>query len=244
MKYVKIETTENVGIATMNYRNENRLNPVFVDELLEALDEIEKNPEIRATVFTGGDPKFFCNGLDLEWIMANVSDRDKIIGYFNKLGELTRRLCLFPKPTVAALNGHAFAGGVLVAAYFDFRHMREDRGWVCVPEIDLNLPLPPSMIAILQAILPYRSFRDMYYLGKRYTGPEAVELGFVDGVFPAEELVAKSIELAAELGKKKTSTYEEYKKRIRMHIAYIIDEIDPKYHDQTIEFVMKSLQQA
>lgn len=241
MEYIKLETSGNVGIVTMNYKKENRFNPAFVSGMLEMFDRIENDDEIRAAVYTGGDPKFFSNGLDLEWIMSHADDEEALMAYLNSLGKMTKRLCLFPKPMVAALNGHAFAGGILVASYFDFRFMREDKGWVCVPEIDLNMPLPPSMIAIMQAILPPKSFRDMYYTGRRYTGPEAVELGFVDAVYPADELVARSVEFAEELAKKKTATYAEYKLRIRAHIAHIIEEIDPKFHKKSIDFVLAAI---
>ena len=78
---------------------------------------------------------------------------------------------------MAALNGHTFAAGLFMAAHMDFRFMREDRGWVCMPEIDINIPLLPGMIAICQAVMTPKGFRRLYYTGARFTGPEAMDLG-------------------------------------------------------------------
>jgi enoyl-CoA hydratase/carnithine racemase len=79
----------------------------------------------------------------------------------------------------------------------------------------------------------------LYYTGGKFTGPEAMKLGFVDRVYSEADLLPKSIEFAAELAKKKTATYAEMKKRIRADIVRIIDEVDPKYFMETLMFSMK-----
>lgn len=240
MQYVKLEVLEKerVGVLTMNYKKENRFHPDFIAELKETLDAVEENAAAGALVVTGGDPKFFCNGLDLEWMMLNIGDTAAILGYLKKINELYKRFTIFPKPVVAALNGHTFAGGMFLAAHMDFRFMREDRGWVCLPEVDINIPLLPGMIAICQAVMPPEGFRKMYYTGKRFTAPEAMALGYVDAVHPLDELLPKSIEFASELAKKKTATYAEMKRRIRAGIARTLDEVDPEYFAKTLSFSM------
>ena len=186
MDYVALEKQDSVGIMTMNYQRENRFNPDFLKEMMETLDRVEQEDEIRALVVTGGDPKFFSNGFDLDWLLASINDRDAILGYLKAINSMFKRWTLYPKPTVAALNGHTFAAGLFMSAHMDFRFMREDRGWICLPEVDINIPLLPGMIAICQATMTVPGFRRLYYTGARLTGPEAVEIGFVEGIYPLE----------------------------------------------------------
>jgi Delta3-Delta2-enoyl-CoA isomerase len=242
MKYMSLEVREKerVGVLVMNYNRENRFNPEMIAEMMETLDAVEKDAAIGALVVTGGDPKFFCNGLDLEWIMMNVGKPASVVDYLQKTNDMFKKVTLFPKPVVAALNGHTFAGGMFLAAHMDFRFMREDRGWVCLPEVEINIPLLPGMIAICQAVMPPEGFRKLYYTGKRFTGPEAMALGYVDAVYSADDLLPKSIEFAADLAKKKTATYAEMKRRIRAEVARILDEVDPGCFAKTLDFSMPS----
>lgn len=240
MKYISLETKDTVGVLTMNFERENRMNPDMMAEMLEALDTAEKDKAVRAIVITGADPKFFSNGLDLNWIMAHIADPGAVEGYLKKMNEVFMRWCLYPKPVVAAINGHAFAGGAFMAGYADFRFMREDKGWVCMPEVDINIPLLPGMIAIMKDALTPQGFREMYYTGRRLTAPEAMKAGFIDRLCSAEELLPQSIAFAAELGKKKTATYAEMKRRIRTDIARILEEVDPGYFAKTLSFSMSS----
>ncbi|MBN1105416.1 MAG: enoyl-CoA hydratase/isomerase family protein [Deltaproteobacteria bacterium] len=240
MTYVTLETqkTERVGLMTLRYGAENRFHPDFMAEIVETLGRAEGEKEIGALVVTGGDPRFFSNGLDLEWISGHIADMPAVLGYLRTMNSMYKRWTLYPKPVVAALNGHTFAGGLFMAAHMDFRFMREERGWACIPESDINIPLLPGMIAICRAVMTPQGFRQMYYTGKRVTGPEAMTYGFVDAVFPAHDLVPKAVEFAAALAKKRPDTYAEMKRRIRSGIARIIDEVDPDYFESTLAFPM------
>ena len=233
---IDIREKERVAILTLNYKKENRFNPVMLAELNQALDALETDDNAGALVFTGGDPKFFSNGLDLEHIMMNMADPANIGNYLGAVNALFKRVTLYPKPTVAALNGHTFAAGFFLAAHMDFRFMREDRGWACLPEIDINIPLLPGMIAICLAVMPPAAFHQFYYTGGRFTGPECKAMGFVQDVFSEADLVPRSVEFAAMLAKKKTRTYTEMKRRIRTDIARIMDEVDPTQFADTLKF--------
>lgn len=236
---IRLEKQEGVGIMTMDHQGDNRFHPDFLRAMMDGLDKAEKDPEIRAIVLTGAEPKFFSNGLDLDWLMANSGDKEKVLGYLGLANDMFRKWTLYPKPTVAALNGHTFAAGLFMAAHLDFRFMREDRGWICLPEVDINIPLLPGMIAICQATMRPDGFRKLYYTGARLTGPEAVEIGFVEETKPLEELLPACVDFAGMLGKKKTSTYAEMKRCIRSEIARILEEVDPHHFEETISFSMK-----
>jgi len=239
MNYIQVEKKDKVAVVTMNYKKENRFNPEFLKEMTDTLDELEKDAGTGALVVTGAEPKFWSNGLDLEYMMGLASQPDKIIEYLTLVNGIFKRWCLYPKPTVAALNGHTFAAGLFMAAYCDFRVMREDRGWICMPEVDINIPLLPGMIAICRATMTQDGFRKLYYTGERLTGPQAKEIGFVERVCAEDQLLPTCVELAAGLAKKKTSTYAEMKRRLRQEIVDVLDKEDPELLLPTIMFSMK-----
>src|SRR5262245_53238881 len=111
-----------VFVLTMR-SGENRFNPPFVKELSGALDEVE-NSSGPAALVTVGEEKFYSNGLDLTWLTGEGAGEGSqfVVGFIKFLG----RFMALPVPTVAALNGHAFAGGGMLALAHDFRVMRGD----------------------------------------------------------------------------------------------------------------------
>jgi len=238
MAMVRFELQGSTGVVTLDNDKENRFHPDLVAQVLSTLDQAEKDKGIKALVFTGADPKFFCNGLDLPWLMAHATDMQSILAYLTQINAMYRRVCLFPKPIVGALNGHTFAGGAFLAAHMDFRFMRADKGWVCLPEVDINIPLLPGMVAIMQAVTTPAGFREMYYTGRRFTAQEAQAAGYVDRTFPAEELLPRSIDFAAELGAKRTRTYAEMKRRLRAHVVRVMDEEDAAAFLPTLALAM------
>ncbi|MCO5595300.1 hypothetical protein L7F22_049341 [Adiantum nelumboides] len=110
---------------------EHRLNPDSIAEIDKALDEVENDTSISALVTTN-EGKFFSNGLDFEFLRANPDKHTHLIVVFQKL--LHRFLC-FPIPTVAAICGHAAAGGCMMALAHDYRYMRSDRGFIMLNEV-------------------------------------------------------------------------------------------------------------
>jgi enoyl-CoA hydratase/carnithine racemase len=172
---------------------ENRFEPRLLEPFGAALDEVECAGRPCALVTTGTG-KFFSNGLDTAWMGANPG---AVPDYLGKVLALLARVLVFPAYTVAAVNGHAFgAGGQLVVAH-DAAVMRRDRGWWCMPEIDMPAPLHPGMTALLQARLPLRTVHESLVTGKRYTGPEALEARIVDETADGERVLARAVELAA-----------------------------------------------
>jgi len=235
---VDLHEKEKVAVLTMTNGDENRFHPDFLAAFRAQLDALEADRRVKALVVTGGHPKFFSNGLDLDYLMGRVGDEAALVAYLTAVNGLFERVTLYPKPMVAALNGHTFAAGFFLAAHMDFRFMREDRGWVCLPEVDINIPLLPGMIAACQSVLAPASFARMYYTGARFTGPEAQALGFVTATYPEAELLPKSVAFAAELARKSTRTYGEMKRRLKGEVARVLREEDPPLFLTTLRFAM------
>ena len=128
--------------------------------------------------------------------------------------EIYRRLLLLPIPTVAALNGHAFAAGAFIALACDYRLMREDRGWFCISEVDVGVPVDTATMQLLRAKLPPAAARDALLTGKRYTAAEAIAAGIADGEASEGDLLTRAIALAASLAVKERSIFTTLKRNL------------------------------
>jgi enoyl-CoA hydratase/carnithine racemase len=189
---------------------ENRLDRDELRAIHTLLDEVEAAPAPRALV-TVASGKFWCNGFDQEWMVAHPEEVDRLLDEFRGL---VARLVVLPVPTVAALQGHAFAAGAMLALAHDFRVAREDRGYFCLPEIDLRRALSAASVALVQAKVPGSVLSDLLIRARRYSGPEAVAAGLADSVAPAETMRSAAIELAASLAGKDTETLAIVKRRM------------------------------
>jgi len=199
-----------VFVLTMN-AGENRFNRPFVDDLNAALDEVEASSGPAALVTTGGTEKFYSNGLDLAW-MGSDAGREEGPRFVEDVIGLFGRLLAFPVPSVAALNGHAFAAGAMLALAHDFRVMRADRGFFCLPEVDINIPLAPGMTALIESKLSARVVVETVLTGARLGGPQALDRGIVDACVAAAEVVPHAVERAAALAGKDRATYGALKR--------------------------------
>jgi Delta3-Delta2-enoyl-CoA isomerase len=206
---VTIERREAVVLVRME-REENRFHPDLLSALEGLLDEIEGGEEPAALVLTGAG-KFFSNGLDLEYMAANPTEAESVLA---RVEALFARLLGLEVPTVAAVNGHAFAGGAMLTLSCDLAVMREDRGYFCLPEADLGLPFTPGMYTFLKARLgPPVAHRAMV-TAHRFTAAEALAGGVVTEVAPEDEVVERAVALAAGLSGKPRHSYGAIKRDI------------------------------
>ena len=190
--------------------DENRYNPDSVGALNAHLDEVEAAPSPRALVVVGTG-KIWSNGLDLEWMGGNV---ESVPAFINEVHELLARALEFPVPTVAALNGHTFAAGAMLAVAFDERIMRDDRGYYCLPEVDIRIPFTPGMDALIKARLKPQVAHEAMTTGKRYTAAEAVEAEIVQAAVAEDQVLPAAIERANALAEKDGPTLGIIKGRL------------------------------
>jgi enoyl-CoA hydratase/carnithine racemase len=177
--------------------DENRFSPEWLQRIHSTLDDVDD-----VLVTTGGG-KFYSNGLDLDWLMANG---DKASEYVADVQELFARVLTLPVPTVAAINGHAFGAGAMLAMAHDFRVMRADRGYFCFPEADINIPFTPGMAALIQGKLTPSAAIASMTTGRRFGGADAVSFGLVDEVAAEGEVVKVASERVRALAGKDRGT--------------------------------------
>ncbi|KAH7320806.1 ClpP/crotonase-like domain-containing protein [Stachybotrys elegans] len=165
-----------VYLLTFTSPADNRLTTSFCKALLAALDVLEFGPyKPGVVVTTSGIPKFYSNGLDLEHAIATE-------GYWALMYSVWKRLLTYPMPTLALLNGHAFAGGLMLAMAHDYRLAPSPKGFLCVNELLFGAPLKPPMAAIFRHKLPPSTFRTLVLEAHRYDAQQALDAGIVDGI--------------------------------------------------------------
>jgi len=207
---------------------ENRFNLDFLGEFLGILDEIENTTAANALVVKSAHEKIFCNGIDLAWLepIYRAGDREAVVRFCRAFNSLLRRILMYPMPTIAAITGHAFAGGAIMCCCFDFRFMRSDRGFFCFPEVDIGIPFWPGMVAIVKKAMPRYILDDLFYLGTRLTGLECQEHHIVRKALPMDDLMPEVLAFAKGLNKNR-AYYKAQKDRMNADITRIMDEEDP-----------------
>jgi enoyl-CoA hydratase/carnithine racemase len=215
---IELEQLGNVYVLHW-HDDENRFNRKSVDALNSALDQVEAVDGPCALVTTG-EGKFYSNGLDLDWIM---SAGDEATGFVDDVHKIFGRILAFPAITVAALNGHAVAGGAMLAAAHDFRVMRSDRGYWCLPEVDLGLPLTPAMNAVITAKLPRETAHEAIMTGQRYDAAEAQMAGIVNLTAPEDDVLADAVDLATDFAEKNRGVIARHKQLLYADALEIIN---------------------
>ncbi|GAB3451299.1 enoyl-CoA hydratase-related protein [Actinophytocola sediminis] len=181
--------------------SENRFHPDWLAEVNAALDEVEAaTPRALVTTATG---KCYSNGLDLEWLGQHG---DQLLSYVGDVQALLARMLAFPAPTVAAIQGHAFAAGAMLALAHDFRVMRADRGYFCLPEVDIDIPFTPGMSALIQSKLTPATALAAMTTGRRFGGTDAATAGLVDAAVAEQSVLSTATDLVRPLAGKKPAT--------------------------------------
>lgn len=175
------------------------------------LDKIEFHNGPTALIFASKTPKIFSAGMDLKFMLKNGISSGTFI--FTALMKLFGRLLKFGVPTIAAINGHAVAGGLLLAMALDYRVMSNDIGSAKMTEVSLGMTLPRGGNHVLNAKLAPSVQRDLVLRGKAFTPQECLEKGIVDYLVPSTGVLEKALEIAKEVmqfGEKK-KVYEMLK---------------------------------
>jgi enoyl-CoA hydratase/carnithine racemase len=190
--------------------DENRFHPDWMAEVRELLDEVAAAEAPRALVTTATG-KFFSNGLDLDWLGQHP---DQVDAYVASVHELFATLLVLPVPSVAALQGHTFAAGAMLALAHDWRVMRADRGFFCLPEADIRIPFTVGMTALVQSKLPPAAATHAMIGAKRFGGEDAAAACLVDLAASEDEVLSTAVELAGRHASKDGATLGTIKQRM------------------------------
>lgn len=205
----EIEDRNGVRLVTMP-PGENRIGSSALAAWEQVLEDAERD-RATALVVTGTD-KHWSTGLDLDEVTAmSDSDRRSLLRRFDLL---LGRLLTAPLVTVAALNGHTYAGGALLALAFDYRVMREDRGFFCLPSVDVGIAFSPGMSALIAAKLPQPIAHDLVVSCRTIGGREAEAVGVVNRAVAEHAVLDVALEYGYAFGGKDPNTLTAVKRRL------------------------------
>jgi methylglutaconyl-CoA hydratase len=224
MSYTTLQLAVEDAIATITLNRPEKRNAVsfaLVGELVAALDEVERSPA-QVLVVTGAG-KAFCAGLDLEELKALLGKtHDENVKDSARMAALFRRIYDFPKPTIAAVNGAAIAGGTGIATMCDFT--------IAVPEAkfgytEVRIGFVPAIVSsVLVWQVGHKVARDLLLTGRLFDAAEAHRFGLVNEVVSPERLLQRARELAGQLLENSPSSVRATKKLINGFIAPALDQ--------------------
>ena len=227
-RLIDIEEHDGISVLRMVRGKGNALNTDFLTVLIEALDEVERSPA-RAMVITGAG-KIFCAGVDLPAVVAGGADY--IREFLPALTVFFKRLALLPKPVIAAVNGHAIAGGCISVLACDYRVFAQGSGRIGLTELLVGVPFPTWPLEIARFAIPDRYLQDVIYAGNSYLPDEALARGLVDEVVPADMLLDRSIEVARAYSEVPANSFALTKRHLRSGLLqHVQRRIDPDDSD-------------
>ncbi len=216
---VVLTVRDDVCVVTL-CDGENLFDPEFLGAVHAALDTVENDHRGQALVMTGA-AKFFSNGFDLGFLGS--LDGETLGPFIRSACGLLARVMKFPAPTVAAINGHAFGIGAMLALAHDQRVMRDDRGWFCLPEVDLGLPFHPFMQDLITSRLSPATATEAILTGRRFSGADARAAGIVEATSNESGLVGLAIEHALRWSGKRPDVLRTMKQQLHARVLAALD---------------------
>jgi len=213
VEHILSERDENLLILSLARGKANALNYALVDELCTAVSAAAADGSVRGLVLGSDRPRFFSSGFDIREVFQY--DREQMASFFGRFIDLYESLYRFPKPVVAALSGHTFAGGAILAIACDFRIMAMGDFGFALNEVNLGLALSPGIRRMLVSAVGVARGREVLLFGEPLSPVRAHEIGLVRELAPADQVRGRAIACARFLAAKPPVAYREIKRSLR-----------------------------
>jgi enoyl-CoA hydratase len=222
---MRIERDGGLALVRMELGKANAIGPAFLAALDGALDELERGLP-SAAILVGYD-RYFSAGLDLPALLP--LDRASMAGMITEFSRVMLRLFTLPCPVIAAINGHAVAGGCVLALQADVRLMTSDEGArIGLKEAALGIGLPTVVVETLRAQVPAASLVPIALEGRLFAPAEAEALGLVDAFHAPAELLPRAVARAKELAAIAPQAWAQIKNGLRGPVADAVRARDPE----------------
>ena len=212
MKLIDIEYHDKAIVLKLNRGITNPINLHLVNELAENLERVRDNTDVRSLVLASSNDKFFSIGLDIPQLFELTKEDFRF--FYQSFNRVCIDLYTLPKPTIAAITGHATAGGCILALCCDYRFIAEGRKLMGLNEIKLGVPVPYPADRILRQIVGTRNAHEIMDAGEFYQTEALLQMNMVDQVLPLEAVLPKSIEQAKSLGALPHKAFEMTKRNV------------------------------
>ncbi len=227
-----IEVTEHHGIATVRMRH-GKANVLDV-ELCQALTDTLQSPvadSADALVLTG-TRNIFSAGVDLVRLLRENDDYR--LALVESLSRAFRSVFFCPKPVVAAVNGHAIAGGCILACAADFRVMRNAGARIGVPELLVGVPLPAAAVEIMRFVTPCQRLGPMVFEGSTHSPAQALEQGLVNELAEDDAVMDRAVKQATQLAAIPASSFELTKSLLRQPSLHALQRESTRQIDEQV----------
>ena len=231
MRHVHVSTDEHLAEVRLERGKVNALDEEVVDELAECFRLLAGDPDVRSIVLTGTG-KFFSFGFDIPGFLGH--SKEAFLAYLRKFAALYRDLFAHPKPVVAALNGHAVAGGCMLALACDARLVAAGKAKIALNEIAFGSSLFAGSVEMLRYCVGDRNAEKIACSGAMHAPEEALALGLVDRVVPEADLLAAARVVARVQGAKEPAAFRSVKALLR---GPVLDEMARREEPSLREFV-------
>jgi len=198
-----------IAVVTLDRPRANAIDPALVADLRRAIAGAADAPALVLT----SSQSLFSAGWDLPTVRA--FGREEMLRFLADFTGLIRELFAFDGPVVAALPGHAIAGGLILASAADERIAADGKGEFGLSEVALGVPIPRACCEIFRHLLGERGAERLAAAGDNVSGARALEMGLVDRIVPAADLLDAGVERARQLAGRSRAAYSEIKRRAR-----------------------------
>ena len=229
MSTVRIDNRDDVALVTLDRPKANAFSPELVNELAAAFVEVET---ARAVVLGSALPGLFSAGWDLPLLVDK--EREAMEEFVGAYCDLVRQIFVAGPPVVAALPGHAIAGGLIVAMAADERIAAEGKAKFGLSEVILGVAVPQCLMEPFRHVLGARQMERLAVTGENRTVDEALAIGLLDQVVPAGDLSERAFERARVLGGLSAPAQAAIKRRSRAAALARFDQA--RDHDPFLDF--------
>jgi len=216
MEMIRLDRAQGITTLTLARGKVNALDQAMVERASVHLEALGQDPECRAVILTG-QGSFFSFGLDVP-ALYDLSP-EAFTRFLERFTALYLALFELPKPVVAAVNGHAIAGGFMLATACDCRLMAGGRAKIALNEVTFGSTVFAGSIEILRCVTGHRHAETIALSGCMYSAEQALDLGLVDEVVEPQALAGRAFEKASSLGAGDLTAYSDIKRLLRHGIA-------------------------
>ena len=216
MDFVQLQKRDGIATLTLARGKVNAINGAVVDELRASLKSLEHDPEAKAVVMTSAG-KFFSFGFDVPEFLS--FDKAQFAQFLTGFTDLYTYLFTYPKPVVAALNGHTIAGGCMLALACDNRVMATGKARISLNELGFGASVFAGITEMLRFTVGSANATKVLYSGTMYSAEEAKGIGLVDEVATEPDLMDAAVKMASTLGSKHPPAFAGIKSLLRKTVA-------------------------
>lgn len=231
-KYIDTQIKDGIASLVLSRGKVNAINQAVVDEIHSSLLSLQNDSKVKAIILTGKG-KFFSFGFDIPEFLP--CSKQEFANYLHSFTDLYSYMFLYPKPIIAAINGHAIAGGCMLASTCDYRIMVSGNAKIALNEITFGATIFAGSAELLRYWTGDKNATEILLTGNMYLAEEAKELDLIEEVNSENNLMERAIQKANELGNKPLPAFSSLKLLLRESIINHVKAIEKDSIDEFIE---------